>query len=723
MLLTEYDGSFVNGGYATKDWANFTTPVSVGIITPTLPDLVITAVTGPRSVVTGNQIDLYHSVKNSGNGPAGPFSVGFYLSSNSTISTSDLLIVSCTYTNGLSAGQTNDCSGPITLPASTPTGVYFLGAIADYKNEVSESNETNNTRIADSGTVTVTSAQNTNLLSKRGGIDIDGDGKGEIIVRSASASLLAGRLINNQFQFTTITGPSTSYRLVGVGDFDGNGRSDLAFQNMTQGTFGDVRIWPNFTSSGEILLRQVKQVWDVQAVGDLDGDGYGDLVWRYVVPNSPDTGVSYIWFSNGGSVTQIRKRGGAPLDWQLLGAMDLNSDGAADMVYLGPQNQLKVLMATSNRTCANFDGGSIATNFTALKLGNFTYPGGGVAEVLSRDRATGTVRITTLMLSPSQVLPAYSGLPDDPNASCTSSSLVVPQVNVRDMASDPTWQFYASDDFNGDGITDIVWLKPNGTLTVWLMNANGAAPTVILNAGTAPAGHTVFQNGGPAVIPTGQTSTKAEGTYSGTTSSGYTFESVILENDQLWTLYGLPSNINNELLVLGMVQGNGTSNSGSFTAPNTKDFWSNGTVVTGTITATYTPGVSFNGIFSGATFNGTTLPQSSYVYDAPAVLSTITGSWYGSLLDGSPSNIGISSAGVVTGSSLGCTFSGTVAPRGSGKNIFNVSITFGSSGCLLPGQSVSGIGISNLVSGNRRQLIVGLVNAARTNGVTFISTR
>ena len=49
-------------------------------------------------------------------------------------------------------------------------------------------------------------------------------------------------------------------------------------------------------------------------------------------------------------------------------------------------------------------------------------------------------------------------------------------------------------DFNGDGITDIVWVQPsNGQLTLWLMNAAGAIPNVVANAGTAPAGFAVFQ--------------------------------------------------------------------------------------------------------------------------------------------------------------------------------------------------------------------------------------
>jgi photosystem II stability/assembly factor-like uncharacterized protein len=328
-------------------------------------------------------------------------------------------------------------------------------------------------------------------LSKRGGIDIDGDGKSEILVRSASAQLQAGRLVNNVFQFTPLTDPGSNFRLVGVGDFDGNGKSDLAFQNMAQDpTFGDVRTWPGFSASSEVFWRQVKKVWDVQAVGDLDGDGYSDLVWRYVVTDSPDTGVSYIWFSNGSSVTQVRKRGGAPLNWKLLGAADLNSDGAADMIYISPDNLIKALMATPNRTCANLNAGAVPSGYTALKLADFT--GNGRGDILVRNATTGSTQLLSLNAN-GLVLPPYTGAPDDQNASCTASSLNVVNTSIALPQVDPGWQFYASGDFNGDGIIDIVWMQPSGILTVWLMNANGATPTVISNAGTAPGGYTVFQ--------------------------------------------------------------------------------------------------------------------------------------------------------------------------------------------------------------------------------------
>ncbi len=339
-------------------------------------------------------------------------------------------------------------------------------------------------------------AVNGQALSKRGGIDIDGNNKSVLLVRSTGNSgatqMLAGRLVNSQFQFTSQPDPGLNFRLIGAVDFDGNGKSDLAFQNIAQGDLADVKSWTDFQPSSEHALRPVKQVWDVQAVGDLDGDGRGDLVWRYLGydPARPDdTGVSYIWFTNAAGPPTVRKRGGAPLSWRLLGAADLNGDGMADMVYISPKNEIRVLMATTARTCANFAAGNIPDGFVARAHADFT--GNGRGDVLLRNTISGQMAIITLNAI-GLVLPDYTGKPGDMDAACTPTVTPIPSALISLPASDPSWQLYATGDFNGDGIFDIVWLRTDGTLALWLMNPNGMPPTVVTNAGSAPVGATDF---------------------------------------------------------------------------------------------------------------------------------------------------------------------------------------------------------------------------------------
>ena len=330
-------------------------------------------------------------------------------------------------------------------------------------------------------------------LAQRGGaIDIDGTGKGQILLRSANGQHLIGRLVGTQLQFANSAVFNPAYRTIAFGDFNGDGRSDVALQNITQGEFGDVVISYGMDPSNAFTVRSVKLVWLVEAIADMDGDGFTDIVFRYTGNdgNLNDTGVSYIWFMNGNTVTQVRKRGGAPLGWTLLGAADINGDYAADMIYISPNNDIRALMATPARTCANFSAGNLPAGFQALKLADFT--GQGRADILHRNPTTGETRLLTLDAS-ALSLPESNANPDDPNASCTPSILQIATTIISLPTVDPSWQFYAAGDFNGDGYVDIVWMQPNGTLSVWLMGPDRMNPTLISNAGLAPIGYSVLQ--------------------------------------------------------------------------------------------------------------------------------------------------------------------------------------------------------------------------------------
>jgi hypothetical protein len=320
-------------------------------------------------------------------------------------------------------------------------------------------------------------------LLKQGGVDIDGDGRGEVVVRSPAGSMMAGRLSGTQIVFTPMADPGPNYNVLAAVDLDSQGRSDLVMLNMAQGDSGEARLWTAFNPALPKTLRSVRTLWRVDAVGDLDGDGKGDLVWRFTGDGAQanDKGVSYIWFTNGSGVTQVRKRGGAPLDWTLVGARDVNGDGAADMFYISPDRQVRLLMATPNRTCANLSGGTLEPQYAGIALGSFS--GLGKSELMTRNN-NGQVQFIAYE-GTGLSLPAYAGAPDDPNASCTSSNLTVPSTLTRVAnISDPNWQLIATVDLNGDGLTDMVWRRPNdGVLVVWIMANGGQVGAVYNNAG------------------------------------------------------------------------------------------------------------------------------------------------------------------------------------------------------------------------------------------------
>jgi len=123
----------------------------------TSPDLVVTRVTFPNSATAGSTQTFAAIVQNNGTATAGTFLVGLYYSTDSTITTGDTLVGTCNV-NSLAAGASTTCSVSLTVPGSLSAGTYWGGAIADYLNQVAESNESNNS-LATSSTVLVTQVQ------------------------------------------------------------------------------------------------------------------------------------------------------------------------------------------------------------------------------------------------------------------------------------------------------------------------------------------------------------------------------------------------------------------------------------------------------------------------------------------------------------------------------------------------------------------------------------
>ena len=75
--------------------------------------------------------------------PECPYLVGWYLSTDTTITTADTQIGGyCP--NGLEAGQTFRFWADVYVPVNIEGGFYYWGAIADYNESLVETDETNN---------------------------------------------------------------------------------------------------------------------------------------------------------------------------------------------------------------------------------------------------------------------------------------------------------------------------------------------------------------------------------------------------------------------------------------------------------------------------------------------------------------------------------------------------------------------------------------------------
>ena len=127
------------------------------------PDLVPKSLTGSSSVSAGGSLSATLRVANEGNAKAGGYKVRVYLSTNTTITTSDTEIGSYTETAQLGANTAVSSTKTYTVPSGL-SGEYYLGALIDTEDWVDESDEGNNKIVASSKTV-VADVQKTLVIS------------------------------------------------------------------------------------------------------------------------------------------------------------------------------------------------------------------------------------------------------------------------------------------------------------------------------------------------------------------------------------------------------------------------------------------------------------------------------------------------------------------------------------------------------------------------------
>lgn len=223
----------------------------------------------------------------------------------------------------------------------------------------------------------------------------------------------------------------------------------------------------------------------------------------------------------------------------------------------------------------------------------------------------------------------------------------------------------------------------------------------------------------------------AEGVYQGTltpvgTATSTDFLGVILENGDLWALYGTKSS--GSFQIIGFVQGTGSSSGGtSYASSNAKDFGDN-PPTSAAVTATFASSPkTINGQAAGAaSFTGGPLTGSTYNYFTAANLSSIDGQWGMTTGGGSSVTLTVSaSRKTLSGSAGGCDFSGPIQPRASGKNVFDVTLSVSAKAgqaCSTPG-SWTGVALAIPVGTNSTQLLFTGVASDRTTGTWAYGTR
>ena len=182
--------------------------------------------------------------------------------------------------------------------------------------------------------------------------DFNGDGRDDILWRNSDGTVsnwlansngLGGFIANdaNAARFAP-----TSWTVVGTGDFNGDGRDDILWRNSN----GQLSNWLGQANGGFVLndavaLTQVDTAWKVVGTGDFNGDGRDDILWRN------DNGTLSTW--NGQANGGFLNNGGVsatfvPLAWSVVAVGDYNGDGRDDILWRNTDGTLTDWLANPN---------------------------------------------------------------------------------------------------------------------------------------------------------------------------------------------------------------------------------------------------------------------------------------------------------------------------------------------------------------------------------------
>ena len=274
--------------------------------------------------------------------------------------------------------------------------------------------------------------------------DFNGDGRADLAVANNGSNSVTILLGNGGGTFVVASSPSTgsSPRAIAVGDFNGDGRLDLAVANQFSNTVsillgnGDGTFFATASPGTGSQPRAI-------AVGDFNKDGRADLA----VANIGSNAVSILLGNGDGTfvLAALPSTGVSP--WSVA-IGDFNSDGNADLAVANAgSNSVSILLGHGNGTFTATTSPNTGTNPQSVVVGDFN--GDGLPDLAVANAGSNSVSI---------LLGIGNG-----TFSATSS----PGTGTQPVSM-------AVGDFNGDGRTDLaVANSGSSSASILLGNGNG----------------------------------------------------------------------------------------------------------------------------------------------------------------------------------------------------------------------------------------------------------
>ena len=237
-------------------------------------------------------------------------------------------------------------------------------------------------------------------------------------------------------------------------DFNGDGRSDLVWQNAST---GQAVLWfmdgqGNEQSGKNIQNGASFPGSNLMGAGDLNSDGKCDLMWQ-----NTSNGQVYIWFMDGQGNQQSGRyiQGGATFPgWNVIPAGDLNGDGKSDIMWQNASNgQVYVwfMDGQGNQQSGRYlQGGATFPGWRVAAAGDLN--GDGKSDIMWQNTSNGQVYVWFMDGQGNQQSGRY----------------------LQGGATFPGWNVIAGGDLNSDGKSDLIWQNTSsGQGYIWFMDGQG----------------------------------------------------------------------------------------------------------------------------------------------------------------------------------------------------------------------------------------------------------
>jgi hypothetical protein len=214
--------------------------------------------------------------------------------------------------------------------------------------------------------------------------DFNGDGMSDLLWRDTSGDTAIWFMDGLQAMSSVMLGNiPPSWSVLGTGIFPGEGFSTIFWGD----TSGNVAIWfvnvstaaqpPTVTIVPAGLGNLPTATWTLAGVGDFNGDGQSDLLWT-------DTSGNYsIWFMSGTSVQSTAPVGKIP-NWLVARIGDFNGDGKSDIVWHDGSGNFAIWLMNGATVWASALLGNFP-NMSIVQTGD--YDGNGTSDLLWSDNA------------------------------------------------------------------------------------------------------------------------------------------------------------------------------------------------------------------------------------------------------------------------------------------------------------------------------------------------